>query len=216
VRRDKHGIIIQTSRRDHSYESGGDSSFSTGIYALAGSSIDAKLMPMFIVKDHKLVRHAFQTYNNSALNTSRDQAIAFFSGLPELRKQIGTYHNDYILVQTACIKYAESYFINKDILLPNIKHHFYRCAGVSTPSLILFFAYLIQPLSILWDAFVKPNHEMNQSICVNISFGKTWLKILYKLHPNLLANVTEYYSGWRDMKEIGEALNETIKKYVLH
>jgi hypothetical protein len=69
-------------------------------------------------------------------------------------------------------------------------------------------------LSILWDAYLNPGHEMNQSALQNIVFGKWWIKTLYVLHPDLIGNITAYFSGWRGKPEIAIAFRTKILKSI--
>lgn len=213
MKRDKFGIIIQADESNPNYQDGGDSAFSTGLMAFCGSIEDIQLMPLFITDDFKLVRHPFQSANtgthphNDSRATSRDQVIAFFAGLK--------WSHD-ITVAKACLKYAKGWRVNRDILGPAHKYYLYKLAGVEPSTTLAFFAELHQACSLVWDCYVKPNSEKNQSIVMNTIFGKRWIKFLYYNHPDLYANIHEYFDGWRDKKIIGDSLIETIQKQTLN
>ncbi len=182
MRRDEYGIIGQTDINDPGYFDCGNSAFSTGLMAFCGSLQDIQLMPLFITEDHQLVRHPFQSANtgthphNDPRSVSRDQVIAFFAGLKWCVNEN---------VRKACLKYAKGWRVNRDILGPAHKYYLYRCAGVEPSIVLTAFAYLHQGCSILWDCYVKPNSEKNQSIVMNTIFGKRWIKFLYYNHPDL-------------------------------
>lgn len=200
MKRDEHGIIIQEG--DYESLSGGDSAFTTGIMAFAGSKHDKELMPLFIING-KLVRHPYQETWNKPELTSRDQVIAFFAS-----------RNFNPLVHEACLNYAKSWWVNKDILMPADKLYLYKCAGSRPPLWLYPLAYVNQYLALLWDCFIKPDHEMNQSICKNTIFGKWFIETLYLYHPDVFRNVRQYYSGWRNKEEIGGLLILKIKEAV--
>ena len=205
MRRDKYGIIIQTATEDVNYEDGGDSAFSTGLMAFSGSPQDAMLMHEFIVKG-KLVRHPYQPKWDDPKETSRDQVLAFFAGLCG-GQSLGP---ERYLVVESCLFYAKSWFVNKDILLFANKFYLYKCAGVTPPMWLYPLAYLHQALDLLWDCYIRPDEEMNQSICMNVVFGQRWISAMYRRHPNLLGNITKYFSGWRDKASIGIMLSSKV------
>lgn len=207
MRRDNFGIMIQTDKDKPDYQDGGDSAFSTGLMAFCGSLQDIQLMPLFITEDHQLVRHPFQSANtgthphNDPRSVSRDQVIAFFAGL----KYCGDEN-----VKKACLKYAKGWRVNRDILGPAHKYYLYKLAGVEPSTTLAFFAELHQMCSLVWDCYVKPNSEKNQSIVMNTIFGKRWIKFLYYNHPDLYKNIDVYFNGWRDRAEIGQGLKRRI------
>lgn len=193
--RDKYSIITQDG-------DGGDSAFSTGMMAMTGSKIDIKNMWLFIEDDGSIVRHPFQEKWDDPKLTSRDQVVAFFAGAR---------NSDDETVKSSALSYAKKWKVNKDILLPHVKGYLYLCAGKSIPLMLLPFAYLTLILSILWDAFIKPNHEMNQSVAISSMYGRIWLSLLNNLHPNLKDNITCYFSGWRNKKQMGIEINLFIE-----
>lgn len=206
MKRDKFNIIIQTDKDKPEYADGGDSAFSTGLMVFGGSWYpDRELMLQFVTTDYKIVRHPYQDFNtgthphNDSRSVSRDQVIAFFAG-----------QNPNHFVKAACVKYAKGWRVNRDILGPAHKYYLYKCAGVKPNIVLTAFAYLHQGCSILWDCYVKPNSEKNQSIVMNTIFGKRWIKFLYYNHPDLYKNIDVYFNGWRDRAEIGQGLKTRI------
>jgi len=212
MRRDKYGIIIQTDKDKPDYADAGDSAFSTGLMAFCGSLEDIQLMPLFITEDYQLVRHPFQSANtgthphNDPRSVSRDQVIAFFAGLKWCVDEN---------VKKACLKYAKGWRVNRDILGPAHKYYLYKLAGVEPSTTLEFFAELHQMCSIVWDCYIRPSTEKNQSIVMNSVFGLTWITLLCRYHPNIFINVSDYFGGWRDKKEIGDALNQAVLKRIL-
>lgn len=212
--RDIHGIIVQPEGykdAEHKiHDDGGDSAFSTGLNAWAGSKLDHELMPLFI-KDGKLVRHPYQDFDtgthphNDPRATSRDQVLAFFSGL-----QSGFPMNE--KVQEACLNYAKGWRVNRDILSPANKAYLYMCAGYEVPFLLKPFSHVNKSLELYTNTKINPNHEMNQSVVINSTFGEKYLRKLYTDHPNLFNNLIEYFGGWRGRLEIAENMIARIKR----
>jgi hypothetical protein len=212
MRRDAYGIIGQTDVNDPNYFDFGDAPFSTGLMGFGGSNFDRNLMIHFITLDYKIVRHPNSTQNtgthphNDSRSVSRDQVIAFFSGIYDsvIASQ----------VRKTCLQYAKGWRVNRDILGPAHKYYLYKCAGVKPSIVLTAFAYLHQSLSLVWDCYVKPNSEKNQSIVMNTIFGKRWIKFLYYNHPDLYKNIDVYFNGWRDRAEIGAGLKMRIGKEI--
>jgi hypothetical protein len=219
MKRDQHGIIIQTADHDPKYEDGGDSAFSTGLMAMTGSQWDASLMGKFITSSYRLVRHPYQNFNtgthphNDPNSVSRDQTVAFYRGLPTL-KNYPEYGSDYHFVRQACLIQAGRWFVNRDILMPDVRMYLYMVAGARVPILLKLTGWPLAFLNLIWDCFIKPDHEMNQSICKNSVYGKWWIGKLKKWHPDLYGNVHEYFDGWRDKKEIGDRIVSFIERSI--
>lgn len=215
MRRDEHGIIIQTNE-DPSYQDGGDSAFSTGLMAFAGSQIDKRLMVKFILNG-KLVRHPFQSELgwDDSKKTSRDQIIAFFSGMLSIGS-VDMPLSEYLILEQACIDYANGCWANSDFLLPDVRLYLYKCARQEPPIDLKIIGTMFAAISLFWDCFIRPNQEKNQSVCKNIAFGKNWIRFLVKHHPGLERNITEYFSGvpFRNKAEIGFALNNKIAESI--
>lgn len=227
MKRDDNSIIVQpegyqlkagetytdggkTYKEGDAVNDGGDSAFSTGLNAWAGSKLDHDLMPLFI-KDGKLVRHPTMTFNtgthphNDPRATSRDQVLAFFSGL-----QSGYPMNE--KVREACLNYAKSWTVNKDILSPANRVYLYRCAGAKPPKLLETIAHPVMCLEFTNNTKWNTKHEMNQFTVMCSIYGNDWLLKLYKAHPDLFGNLTEYFSGWRQRGEIALNMIARVKR----
>lgn len=200
IKRDQYGIICQHSKDDPNYMDGGDSLRATGIMALCGSERDTNLLIKFYFSSISglLVRHPFQNNWNEFYKTSRDQVVcAVASG--DLSR--------------ACFAYLKRGKVNQDVLDPSVRYYLYKCAGCSeaTPRLIKILGKLFLFLSLVWNTKIKPDEEMNQFACICIVMGKFWSRKLYDWHPDVEKNIRDYWSGWRDQAEIGEALIAKLK-----
>lgn len=206
--RDRWGIICQHYKDDTPID-GGDSASRTGIMALCGSAADKNVMVTFYeynVNDglKRLVRHPFQSKWNHEELTSRDQLVCFVAGLK------GSYWWLDMLAKE--FNKAYKFRINSDILAPDVKLHLNLCANIVPWWAPLGYAYL--RLAILWACFVRPDDELNQILCQCIVAGKKYVRMLCKLHPNWIKNTQDYWGGWRDQEEIGEALIQKVKEYL--
>jgi len=204
--RDQHGIILQEGNGED-YVDGGDAAFSTGMMAFAGSTQDAALMTMFLTNG-KVIRYPFHPEYSKPEETSRDQILAFFAGLNH------PYFNDHPeekkAIQESCLFYAQSWRVNNDVLSFNHKFYFYKLSGHRAPLWIYPIAYFNQALNVLWDAFIKPGHEMNQSSVMNCIYGIRWIKALNALHPGLVQNIMHYYTDGRNKQEMGIRISTRI------
>lgn len=211
--RDENNLIIQEG--DDLWLSGGDSAFATGIMAFSGSKLDQELMPYFVFDNFFIVRNPYQERWNRPELTSRDQVIAFFAGLPEFKFfQAPNRFDLKVHLLRSCLHYAKSWRVNSDILSFNHKFYLYKCANATPPPWLYPLAYLNQALDLLWSCFIKPDHEMNQSIVMNCVFGKRWIRFLYKWHPDLEKNVKDYFCGWRNKCEVYEMLWKKVLKEI--
>ncbi len=206
IKRDQYNIIIQHNPKNPDDNDGGDSAFTTGIMAGCGSLEDLHLMPLFI-KEGRLVRHPYQTTNtgmaphNDPRSVSRDQVLCFFFG-----------RSPHAQVKAAALNYAKGWRVNGDVLEPRHKLYLYKCADEKPPLWLSIVGQFNQALSLIWDCYIKPDHEMNQSICTNIVYGTPWIAFLRRNHPNINKNIEEYYNGWRDKHQIG--LKLLIKAFI--
>lgn len=218
MKRDNYGIIVQENGYQDKvtgeiFDDGGDSAFSTGLMAFAGSYRDYCLMPEFITYDLQLVRHPYQSFDTGTAPhddpkaTSADQVLAFFSGI----YFIGAWVHPKL--RAACLKYAQSWRVNRDILTPAHKLYLYRCANERPPLWLIILGYPNQLLTLLWDSimprFVK-DMEMTRAVTGNVAFGRRWITFLFKAHPDLLKALDDYFGGWRGRIEIADALENKI------
>jgi len=191
IRRDKYNMIVQHNIFDPSEpHDGGDSANRTGIMALCGSKQDQQLILKFIVEDG-VCRHPYQDKWKDPKLTSRDQLVSYAAGLGTVSKYYA-----------AMLFNFYGWFVNKDILMPDVQGHLRRCAGMK-PTMIQNLFLLI---SILWSTKIRPKEEQNQIICMVIVAGGFYRDLYMKWHPDWRGNVREYFSNWRDQPEIAEAL----------
>lgn len=202
--RDKYNIIVQQPDMD-----GGDSAFATGIMAGCGSELDTSLMYLFTTRFLTgIVRHPYQTTNTGAAphndpgSVSRDQVIAFFFGLANEQYIEQILKESFNVVRFVCIKYANSWFVNRDFLSPMYRVYLYKLARQKAPLYLYPLAYLNLTLHLIWTRFT--DHEMNQTVLTCVVYGKPWLKVLKLVHKDLYGNIREYFGGWRSKPEIGE------------
>ena len=207
IKRDSYGIICQ----HHIYFpenpiDGGDSASRTGIMALCRSIQDRNLLSSFITDDKKLIRHPNQPRWNDPKNTSRDQLIPFLAGCWSANA----------IFYSKELSKSYGFWINKDFLDPAVQLHIQFCAGNwNTKWKLIGFPWL--RASIFWATKIKPSNELNQILCMCIMADverPSYLKLLCESHPDWRKNVTEYWSGWRDQKEIGEAFIECVEQHL--
>lgn len=200
IKRDETGIICQHDPNVSEYMDGGDSASRTGIMALCGSEQDKELLPNFLIGSNllgevkrKLVRHPNQKNWNISELTSRDQLVCYAAGC---------FNNKPQCAQSLLESY--NWFINKDILMPDVRNHLKLCAGKSGSWL----GYLWLNISILCAAYIKPDVELNQLICMCLVAGPKYMKRLVKYHPNIIGNINKYWCGYpfRDQNEIYQYL----------
>lgn len=216
IARDSNGIICQV-QEDGTLD-GGDSACRTGIMAMCGSEQDIDNLRKFVKpkswndESKYLICRNPGGFSNSEqdetdpANTSRDQAVAFF-GLKSTRT---TYY------AAAAVDYSEGWFINKDFLDPSIRLYlrttYYPIE--TSPLWMRVFGYAFLFAALIFNTKIKPHEEMNQFVCVCNRFGPWWLKKLRDWHPDLYGNIREYWGGWRQQEEIGEALISHIEKRI--
>ena len=210
--RDNLGFIIQHPR---GYLEGGDSSRSTGLMSMSGSEIDSLLLPD-LEKDGLLTRHP--EYNPNSF--TRDQLLPVIAGL-------------YVSSQTSVAKrvfwsHAKRGFFcqNSHDIYGNKKGPFQR--DILNPAHIgalaiaarIYPLYLLAPIAwvflffdIVWHS-VYSYREQNQIISLVRVYGKFWTKLYTKINKKWVGGTNSYWSGWRDQKEIGEKIVESIKDYV--
>ena len=217
IKRDENGIIVQHSALDPRYADGGDSAMRTGLMALVDSPMDMHRVLNFEILPGLAVRHPSQSPWNNPNNFTRDQLIPLMAGA----KNSG-YINMNKRLFKACIKRGfraqnteydvpgsvKKFPSGADILAPSDMWFLSICAS-SSKSMVLLFSLCGLPwfiLTLLWSTRIKPDDEQNQIICQCIILGPLTTRIYIKLHPNYKKSVMNYWSGWRDQPEIGQAL----------
>lgn len=199
IKRDQFGIIVQHNPDYPEYADGGDSAARTGVMALSGSTQDRALLYEFAIVD-KLVRHPGQTQWCTSDKTSRDQLVQWAGGV---------YTTLPTKVMLATVRYySQSVFINKDILMPEVRLYLKKVVADDASLLLRAVGTFNFFLSLLWSCFVMPNKESNQIICMCSVYGDWWLQKLRDWHPDLKKSIEDYWAGYpfRDQKEIGESL----------
>ena len=201
--RDEHGIILQQDASDPNNMNlldGGDSAFSTGMMSLWGSEQDTNLLSWFIVPESfAICRHPNDPKWKDPKLTSRDQVVAWAAGIQSPYRTMVMFH------------YAESGKVNSDILSPLVRLYLYEKSGVKAPFWIRTLGKAMLHADLFWNAKIKPDHEMNQSICIHHHFGT--LPLLLKWHPDLIGNMQDYYCGWRRKPEMFEQFLKFIERY---
>lgn len=213
MKRDEYGIIVQHDILNPAYGDGGDSCNRSGIMALCGSKQDQKLLTKFYLGNGYCVRHPTQLPHNTANTFSRDQVIPYLAGLykAKLHKTANAILKR--IVNNKCFmsnthfhpSLVKKEFPNApDFCHPGVIWHFILCAKAYRLYWLAPIGYFFQALDLLWSCYVKPFAEQNQSFCMFYVSGL--LPLYLKLHPDFDKAMSEYWSKWRDQKEIYEII----------
>jgi len=211
IKRDEIGIIGQHNASYPEYFDTGDSSSRAGLMAMAGSDVDKALLWQFLTKDKELVRHPTDPKWSDPLLTSRDQLINWAGGAATLPMKY-----DNLVIFAALKKYAESSFINKDVLLPETRLFLYKCAGLEAPIWIRALGYPLFFLKLVYNTKINPGIEQNQIISMCAVYGKWWMRKIKAWHPDLEHNLVDYWGGeeWRNQIEISTAISNFIQREI--
>lgn len=213
LRTDVIGLIGQHDKNDPSYLDFGDSCFKTSMAAIGRLDNYKDLLLSFLVSDGSVIRHPktrIPDGQNSPnmdkwadpKETSRDQLIPYVVAL-------------YLCGYRSAVRMIDdryTWFINKDILSPSVQLIKKICAGRTPNWFIKTVGTKMIEVDIWWSTKIRPDHELNQMICVCLVMGKQYIQKLCSQHPDWKKNIRDYYGGpkedegWRDNKEIGEAL----------
>lgn len=199
--RDAAGIIMQHNKYDNNkldLASGGDSCARTGPLAKAGYLIDIDNIPRFILPTNEVVRHPTESLFNTADKTSRDNIVQFFCA-------------DMDSQRASALHYAEKGHVNADVLMPDVRFYLYKVARKEAPALIKYLGPLWLKGAILWASYIAPDEEVNQLACMVSVLEPKYASMLLKHHSKFEANLKEYWDGWRDQKEVGEAILSNVK-----
>lgn len=218
MNRDIYGIVIQTDSYNPNYADGGDSSNRTGILALVGSRLDQELLVKFHVGNGILVRHPFQAIHDDPKTFTRDQLLPYVAGLwssnkTDLAREIFYAHvKRFFFCQNT--HYHPSLLKKEfpdgpDFLHPGNIWHLILCAKIYWLYWLAPIGYLFQLFDLFWSCFVHPFKEQNQAFSVFTVSGL--LPIYKRLHPNLGLAMWQYWSGWRNMREIYRMIAEFLK-----
>ena len=214
IKRDSSNIIVQHSP-DPSYSDGGDSSNRTALMAFIGSITDQKLIHLF-VKGGLGCRHPSQPPYNDPRSWTRDQlipTIAALHGTSQAQDLFwGHFKRGFFCQNSHTIDLAPKPWYQRDILSPSHIGHLIMSAQIYPlyPLLLISWPWLV--LDLLWSTKVKPFEEQNQIICMLGTAGVQWLKAYVWLHPDYKKATRDYWGGWRDQVEIGEAIIKYIEE----
>lgn len=216
IKRDEIGIIMQhdiftpENRLD-----GGDSAMRTGLMAVCGSQEDKQLVHMFEQVGLGM-RHPYQSPWNNVWNFTRDQLTCLAAGLSAA---------SLLTTSAACKRLYESHRDRgwraqnrekdapgttkkwpdgPDWIAPDLRLHLRLCAGIPSKYYVIGWAFLW--LSLIFNTKIKPEAEQNQFICQLIIAGPKWVKRYKRMHKTWRKNLDEYWCGWRDQKEIRDAI----------
>lgn len=200
--RDK-GLIVQHDKLISDYRDGGDSSRSTGIMALFGSTKDIEMIFYHWISDG-FVRNPDQRHCSNPDDFSRDQLIPLIAGMK--RSNVARI----VRYEFWRRRYWFGLCPNGDFLGPEFYLHMILCGKVWPLYWLVPILYPFQVIHILWMTRVMPDHEQNQTICLAKISGLLWL---WKwLHPDWKKSLRDYWGGWRDQMEIAEFIINGIEK----
>jgi len=220
VIRDDLGIILQ---HPIDANSGGDSSRTTGLMSLFGSTIDQQIVHLFEVpnKSGLLTRHPSHYSNNCF---TRDQAICLLAGIwksgnYQLARRVFWSHAKRGFF---CQNYMEQFanaktrvrenkgFFGRDPLSPSHIGYLIICARLwfLYPFLLIAFPWFL--IDLWYFTRIAPRQEQNQIVCMAKVYG--CLKLWAKWHPNWEGSFLSYFGGWRDQIEIAFFINRAISE----
>lgn len=219
IHRDKLGCVMQHDIYDETKRlDGGDSASRVGIMALCGSEVDKVVVTLYEQVGLGM-RHPTQEPWNNTGNFTRDQLTCLAAGLSAANQV------------TACRRLYDSHRergwrcqnVDKDYpgtrkkwpdgpdwLAPDLRLHLRLCASIPSKNYFIGWAFLAA--SLVYNTKIKPEAEQNQFICQLVIAGPEWVKRYKRMHPNWRKNVNEYWDGWRDQGEIGDAIVRLLSK----
>ncbi len=130
----------------------------------------------------------------SKYNFSRDQFLCISAGM--WKSGYPTQFISYKLVD------------GKDILSPANRGHELRCQNKKSN----WFYDLWLKAEILFHAYATPTEESNQLIAMMIVAGDDYLKLWTKHNPKWRESISLYWDSWRNEKDFGLHVIETIKQ----
>jgi len=210
IKLDQYGLIGQHRPGEPNYLDMGDSCMKTSL-AVIGGIISDKLLGYFLVQErhnelgnyllsNKVIRSPSSKEYSDPKKTSRDQLICFMAALALTNHK---YVNKNIMY---C---SYKYRINKDLLIsPSIRWFMRKCEGDD------YYSWLGDKMIRLdiWWASKNTDKELNQLFCMCLVLGKDYVKLLCDSHPDWRKNLRDYWCGWRDQAEIGEAFIKRIER----
>lgn len=232
---DTHDIICQHDRNNpNGYLCGGDSARGVGMLALVGDARSENVIHNFVLPGGLGVRHPFQPLiknpdgssyqlnNDDPKSFTRDQLLPLMAGLwmilrEDLNKELFWSHASRLfLCQNTHDQHGNEkpWYKGRD---PLFIHHI----GFMVVASKLWYLYWMLPaawivllVEIFLNAYVTPYREQNQLIAMLSVYGKPWLKLYTALHPDWKFAMNEYWSGWRDQKEVGERIIKYVESRV--
>lgn len=206
--RDSYGVIVQHNRDFPEYTDAGDSLSRTALMAMCESERDHEMLYTFVIQDENfkvkgLARHPKDPKWSDVNLTSRDQIICL-CGVRYMTPRL----------KDTLAQYAYKGSVNKDILLPHhrlviLESCFLKAGFVNNVigRIYLFF-------HILYNSWIVPSSEQNQTIAMLAAMPHWWLKLFCKLHPDIRANLREYWNGypWRDQPELSDAIIKWLER----
>lgn len=221
--RDENGIIMQHDiYMPENRPDGGDSAARTGIMALCGSPEDRQVIFMFEQVGLGM-RHPYQVPWNNVWNFTRDQLTCLAAGLKAAAlvtpssacQRLYKSHKDRGWRaqnrEKDVVGSVKSWPDGPDWLAPDIRLHLRLCADIPSKWYLIGWAFLW--LSLIYNTKIKPNAEQNQFICQVIIAGPKWVKRYKRMHKSWRENLQSYWNGWRDQKEISEAMINKLEEY---
>lgn len=205
--RDHLTIIVQHSKSDPTYLDGGDSARVAGLMAMTGSEIDKNNLSKFVLLEGLGVRHPAQQFHNNPNNFTRDQLLCLMAGmsLPSNRALFKSHAKRLFFCQNSHDQDDNKKpWWSRDILHPGNIGYMIQAAKIVWLYPLLPICWIFLFLDIVFGVFIKPWRESNQLIAMLTISGTFWLKLYCKLHPDWKKPIEEYWSGWRDQKEIGD------------
>lgn len=142
----------------------------------------------YIHSENGYVRHPFEIQ----YDFSRDQAACLIAGLYRQSFQNWV---------------RREFITGRDFLSPSVRGHIRRCQGRKAN----WFQDLWLWLDIYWSAYVKPDAELNQLLCMLMIAGPKWVKRFTSRHKSWRENLRKYWSGWRGEPELAEWIIKKAK-----
>lgn len=215
--RDEHQIIVQHNPNDPNYKDGGDSSRATGIMALCGSEKDKKIILKHYIGKGLCVRHPYQPRWSDFRNFSRDQLILLVAGLLAagyyfiVRKIFWSRFRSFFFCQNTHTNdgLKKKFPDGADILSPDVIWHMILCGRMWYLYWFFPVGILFQFLVLLFNCFVTPWREQNQTFALMSVSGL--LPLYLRLHPDFEKAMKDYWCKWRSQEEVFEKIMAKIR-----